>query len=90
MIRYYIIFQGQVQGVGFRSYCIMLANEYRLTGTVRNMENGMVEMQVQGNQSNIDKVLSIITQGNMFIKITDFSKKQLKLVNGERDFRTIY
>ena len=51
MIRYYIIVDGRVQGVGFRFFCTMTARKYDLTGWVRNMENGMVEMEVQGDDS---------------------------------------
>ncbi|WP_442878278.1 acylphosphatase, partial [Anaerorhabdus sp.] len=48
MKRYYIIIEGQVQGVGFRSYTQLNAIKYNCTGWVRNMDNGMVEIQIQG------------------------------------------
>ena len=49
MVRYYIIVEGRVQGVGFRFFCTMNARTTDLTGWVRNMDNGMVEMEVQRN-----------------------------------------
>lgn len=44
MKRYHMIVEGRVQGVGFRSFCMQQALTYNLTGSVRNMENGMVEI----------------------------------------------
>ena len=44
MIRYYIVVKGRVQGVGFRFFTINIASKYNLTGSVRNMDNGMVEI----------------------------------------------
>ena len=47
MKRYHMIVEGRVQGVGFRSFCMQQALTYNLTGSVRNMENGMVEIFAQ-------------------------------------------
>ena len=54
MVRYYIIVEGRVQGVGFRFFCTMNARTTDLTGWVRNMDNGMVEMEVQGEEKEIE------------------------------------
>ena len=60
MIRYYIIVDGRVQGVGFRFFCTMNARTLDLTGWVRNMDNGMVEMEVQGEENSIEKFIKNI------------------------------
>ncbi len=44
----HIIFIGRVQGVGFRFTVLDIANHYRLTGVVRNLPDGTVEMIAQG------------------------------------------
>lgn len=44
----HIIFIGQVQGVGFRFTAFNMANRCQLTGFVRNLPDGAVEMLVQG------------------------------------------
>ena len=49
-IRKHIIFYGRVQGVGFRYYAVNKANQLGLTGWVRNLPDGTVEMEVQGNE----------------------------------------
>jgi acylphosphatase len=48
-----IIFTGQVQGVGFRFTAFNIANRFHLSGMVRNLPQGSVEMLVQGDPDNI-------------------------------------
>ena len=52
-LRYYLRWTGQVQGVGFRFTNANLAQARMLTGWVRNMEDGSVEMEIQGAPANI-------------------------------------
>jgi len=49
----HIIFTGQVQGVGFRFTAIRIAQRYKLTGWVRNVYDGTVEMLAQGDSDDI-------------------------------------
>lgn len=51
--RYFLRWEGQVQGVGFRFTNTNLAQARSLTGWVRNMEDGSVEMELQGTPANI-------------------------------------
>lgn len=86
MIRYYIIVEGRVQGVGFRYFCQMNATNLNLTGYVYNMDNGMVEIEVQGEESIVFKFIKIISKGNFFIKINSISKEIKDLKLDERKF----
>ena len=52
-LRYFLRWAGQVQGVGFRFTTTNLAQARSLTGWVRNMEDGSVEMEIQGAPANI-------------------------------------
>ncbi|MBO4358768.1 MAG: acylphosphatase, partial [Erysipelotrichaceae bacterium] len=45
MKRYYIVYEGRVQGVGFRWRLAMLADMYNFTGWCRNLYNGNVECE---------------------------------------------
>ena len=87
MTRYYIVVDGRVQGVGFRYFCQMNASNLNLTGWVHNMSNGMVDMEVQGNENSIQKFISIISKGNYFIKVTSLSKKEIVIVPEEKKFK---
>ena len=44
----HIIFAGRVQGVGFRFTALDIARRYKLTGLVRNLMDGTVEVIAQG------------------------------------------
>ena len=56
----HIIFTGHVQGVGFRFTAHHIANRHQLTGFVRNVPDGTVEMLVQGLSENIDNCIQDI------------------------------
>jgi acylphosphatase len=43
-----VIISGQVQGVGFRWSVQRLAQQHRVTGTVRNLPDGSVEVVANG------------------------------------------
>jgi acylphosphatase len=52
-----IVFSGQVQGVGFCFTSLDLASHYRLTGYLRNLPNGDVEMFAQGSEKMVDECI---------------------------------
>lgn len=49
----HIIFTGRVQGVGFRFTAYSIARRCQLTGFVRNLPNGSVEMLAQGRAEGV-------------------------------------
>ena len=57
MIRKHIFFTGRVQGVGFRYQSAYYARSLGLTGWVRNLSDGRVEMEVQGRETLINQLL---------------------------------
>lgn len=90
MERYFIIVEGRVQGVGFRYFCQRLALELELTGWVRNMFNGMVEMEIQGTSDNIDRFISLMTKGNQFVQVDNYSMKKVPISNKDKTFKITY
>lgn len=69
MPRKHIIATGRVQGVGFRYHASLLAEANHLTGWVRNLDSGDVELEVQGPQESIENFLSQLDKRSMFIRI---------------------
>jgi acylphosphatase len=49
MIRRCVVFQGRVQGVGFRARARDTARTHPVTGWVRNEPDGTVRLEVQGD-----------------------------------------
>lgn len=87
MKRYLIIFQGRVQGVGFRYFTYTIARELGVTGSVKNLMNGDVEVEVQGDDHQITFFLKSILKGNGFIRVIDYAMKELALIDSEKDFK---
>jgi len=58
----HIIFTGRVQGIGFRFTALSIANRYNLTGLVRNLPEGAVEMIAQGPAKDIVNCLRDIEE----------------------------
>ena len=66
-----IIFVGRVQGVSFRFTAFDIANRYGLTGLVRNLPDGTVEMIAQGSPDDIaDCIRDIKESFGVYIKKT--------------------
>jgi acylphosphatase len=57
-----VIFIGRVQGVGFRYTAHRIAHRHQLTGFVRNLPDGTVEMLAQGPAGDIDDYIRDIKE----------------------------
>ena len=88
MKRYYIIYKGQVQGVGFRWRLMQIAHKYNLTGYVVNLDNGDVATEVQGE--GVDEFLKESLEQDFYIVINDYAVKEIELLNNEEAYKVIY
>ncbi|SCP95251.1 acylphosphatase [Anaerobium acetethylicum] len=90
MERRHILAEGRVQGVGFRYFVRTKAIQYGLAGYVKNLDNGMVEMEVQGPTEKIEKLISELKNGgNMFIHVERLHIEQMENKK-ESDFSIRY
>ena len=87
MIRRHIVFQGWVQGVGFRYRTRHAAQMYSCTGWVRNEWDGSVTMEIQGEPENIDRVIMAIERGT-YVRIENMDSRTIPVELEERGFRT--
>ena len=55
-----VLYSGWVQGVGFRQTTVSLARAYSIGGTVRNMDDGRVELILEGPTEEMDQLLADI------------------------------
>ena len=85
IVRKHFKFMGTVQGVGFRYRAEKAASLIGVDGWVRNNDDGSVEMEVQGNEEQIDKMLETIKRGN-FIEIDVIEEKNIPLRDDEYGF----
>ena len=70
---------GHVQGVGFRYFVRSRATKLGLTGWVRNLHDGRVEVIVEGDQPALNEFEAALRQGPPGSDVTD-----LELVRSER------
>jgi acylphosphatase len=55
-----VLYSGNVQGVGFRYTACRIAQEFAVTGFVRNLPDGRVELVAEGAPGEIDRMLTAI------------------------------
>lgn len=80
MIRKEFFAYGRVQGVGFRFYIATLASSYNLTGFAKNLTDGSVQIQLQGDILNIAKVKSVILKPYRFILVENLDEKKIPVI----------
>jgi acylphosphatase len=67
----HIIVRGMVQGVGFRYFVYRQAVRLDLSGFCRNLYNGDVEIQVEGNRSLVEDLIQQVKVGPRAAEVTD-------------------
>ncbi len=65
MISLQVFYEGNVQGVGFRWTVRDAAKGFDVTGWVRNLPDGRVELQVTGEENDVRGFLDCIAQGEL-------------------------
>lgn len=88
MIRREFIVSGRVQGVGFRFFCKYQASLLSLTGYAKNLDDGQVLIEVQGDEPSINKFKKNILNGNGFSKVISIAERELIADTREKRFST--
>ena len=60
MERRTLIYSGYVQGVGFRWTTVQLSRGFDVSGFVRNLDNGSVELVAEGQKGELDQFLAAV------------------------------
>ena len=79
MIRRHYWFSGRVQGVGFRYRAYYIAGSLGITGWVRNNWDERVEMEAQGTEESLDKMVQMRREQRL-IWIDDVEMKEIEVV----------
>ena len=58
-----VIVRGRVQGVGFRWFVREHARALRLAGWVKNLPDGMVELEVEGPAEKVAELMAYVAEG---------------------------
>ena len=79
-----VFFSGRVQGVGFRYATKTVATGFELTGAVRNLEDGRVELKAEGEKQELEEFLAAIRDSEVgrFIR-----NEQVNWEDAKNEFR---
>jgi len=75
--RWRLIVSGQVQGVGYRAACCGKARELGLAGWVRNLADGRVEVQAEGNALQLGELRLWCERGPATAQVSGVAVSQL-------------
>lgn len=60
-----VFYSGRVQGVGFRYTVKSITTGYEVTGTVRNLDDGRVELIAEGEREELDAFRQAIRESGL-------------------------
>lgn len=86
--RWHIFFDGRVQGVGFRFTAQIFASELKLVGWVRNMYDGRVEMEVQGTEEKLNRLVNRL-KTTPPIRISECDIREIVVKESEKKFSVL-
>jgi acylphosphatase len=72
--------KGRVQGVGFRYFTLLTANELGIKGWVRNLSNGDLEVHAEGPEGEMRQFLLQIESGPSFAIVEHVDVQKVKPV----------
>ena len=72
-IRIRVVYSGRVQGVGFRWQVKQISGDFVVTGFVRNLEDGTVELLVEGDSSEVRGMIEAVEK-----KLNDFWNSKIE------------
>ena len=82
----YLMVEGFVQGVGFRFFTERMARGYGLSGYVRNLPNGWVEIEVEGEDGALNAFLEDVRRGPALSRVTKVNVEQRPLTGRYTEF----
>jgi acylphosphatase len=66
-----IVVCGRVQGVGFRYFALQQAQHVGITGYVKNLIDGRVEIEAEGSQEAVESYINILRAGPVYGNVED-------------------
>ncbi len=86
MIARHVFYEGRVQGVGFRFTVKQLARGFEVTGWVRNLADGRVELQCSGEREEVVGFLEAIAESELKSHIKSVTASPIALPAGVKGF----
>jgi len=90
MRRVLVTVDGKVQGVFFRQSTLNVAKALNITGYVKNLKSGQVEVGAQGGEEDIQKLIEWLKKGPPMARVTNLSVKDLPITSEHSDFKILF
>ena len=90
MISLQVFYEGHVQGVGFRFTVRHIAKGFDVTGWVRNLPDGRVELHVMGDEGEVRAFLDQVAQSELHSLIRKQTENRLDEAVATRGFDIRY
>ena len=84
-----VLYEGYVQGVGFRWTTKRIAQGYEVSGWVRNLADGRVELQVSGEDDEVAAFLRAIRESTLGGHIAAEHATEIELASPFKGFRIV-
>jgi len=78
---------GLVQGVYFRASTRDTARALGLSGWVKNMPDGSVELEAQGPEDKLNQLVIWLNQGPQYARVEKVEIKEIPLLEDSTDFQ---
>ena len=88
--RVHIFVSGRVQGVFFRANSKHFAEKLGLTGWVRNLEDGRVEIVAEGEEEKLREFVALVKRGPITAKVEGAEVEWLQALSEFKDFQIRY
>lgn len=85
----HILAKGRVQGVCYRAFTETEANKLGLSGWVKNLSNGNVELEVTGDSKHLDEFVKKLSKGPTMARVDELEIDEIELQYWE-NFQTVY
>jgi len=87
MIAKRALFEGRVQGVGFRYAVKQIAMGFDIVGWVKNLPEGTVELTLMGEEEEVEEFIQeIVEESAMAHNIKDMSSQEIPLLENAKGF----
>jgi len=89
-LRAKLFVKGKVQGVGYRAFAARVASQRGLCGGVRNLDDGRVELEVEGPQDQILMLIEDVRTGPPASRVTAVDVEWSPATGRFSDFQVWY
>jgi acylphosphatase len=86
MIARRVFYEGRVQGVGFRYSVKSITTGFDVVGSVKNLMDGRVELEVQGEEKEVEEFLEAVLDSHLRRHIHRFVVHEIPIQSGRKGF----